>query len=132
MSPEGAFRSDLLAWLRADDLLSDAVNAVLDSGPLRASEPYLTIDSSLAADWSVKDRAGREVRPLLSILDTGPSPDRAAAIATLVEARLAAMPRNGTGYELVTLVFLRSRLSGGAKTRWQYQLEYRARLFAAA
>src|SRR5690606_33027273 len=59
---ESELRAALIAWLRADAVLANLVNTVSEEAPARASPPWLASAASASADWSTKDRRGREVR----------------------------------------------------------------------
>ena len=63
---ETAFRSALVAWLRADTLLADLVNGIEEESPVAASPPHIAIAASASTDWSSKTSSGREVRLGLS------------------------------------------------------------------
>ena len=60
-------RAALLAWLAADPALSGELNAIVEEAPSRAALPWLAVATSASADWSVKDRPGREVRIALEL-----------------------------------------------------------------
>ena len=80
---EHELRAALIAWLRAEPAPLDGLNAVEEEAPLRASPPWLGIAASASADWSTKDRKGREVRVALELHTRG---DQIASDAALVSA----------------------------------------------
>lgn len=124
------FRAALLAWLAADPSLSGALNAIVEEAPSRTALPWLAIAASAGADWSVKDRAGRELRLAIELHCRGDRPESAASLAAAIEARVAAMPREQAGFELVSVQFLRSRAEQRAANTRAILIEYRFRLLA--
>ena len=128
---EVPFRTALLAWLADDPFLSGTLNAIVEEVPSRTALPWLAIAASAAADWSVKDRMGREVRVALELHCRGDQPASAAEITTVLEARIAAMPSIQTDFELVSNTFLRSRAEQRATNTRAILIEYRFRLLAA-
>ena len=127
---ELALRSALVAWLAADPKLAAELNAVVEEAPLRTSLPWLAIAGSASADWSVKDRSGREVRIALELHCRGDLPDAAAALAAAIEARIEALPRLQPGFHIASLQFLRARSEQLGESRRLVLLEYRFRLLA--
>lgn len=123
-------RAALVAWLAADPALTGQLNAITEEVPSRAALPWLAIAASASADWSAKDRQGREVRVALELHCRGDRPDTAANLTSAVEARIAALPAAQTGFSVVTATFMRARAEQrGANTR-AILLEYRFRLLA--
>lgn len=107
---ESAFRSALIAWLRADATLAARLNAILEEGPAPAPPPQLAIVASAAADWGSKDVSGRQVRVALELLVRGDDPDTATALAAAIETRIAVMAPQQDGFRIVVTRFLRSRV----------------------
>lgn len=128
---EVPFRTALLAWLADDPFLSGTLNAIVEEVPSRTALPWLAIAASAAADWSVKDRMGREVRIALELHCRGDQPASAAEITAALEARIAKMPSTQTDFELVSSTFLRSRAEQRATNTRAILIEYRFRLLAA-
>ena len=127
---EIALRAALIGWLASDTALSAQLNAVVEEAPSRTALPWLAIAASASADWSAKDRPGREVRVAFELHCRGDRPDAAAALTSLIEARIASLPAAQAGFRLVTTQFLRARAEQrGANTR-AILLEYRFRLMA--
>ena len=93
--------------------------------PLAATAPWLGIAASAAADWSVKDRRGREVRVALELLDRGDDPAATGELAWAVEQRIAAMMPEQPGFQLVCVTFLRSRTERRPRNMKAVLLEYR-------
>ncbi len=125
---EIALRAALLDWLGADPALSGQLNAIVEEAPSRSALPWLAVAASASADWSVKDRAGREVRIALELHCRGDRPDSAATLTAAIEARIAALPAAQTGFRVVSAQFLRARAEQrGANTR-AILIEYRFRL----
>ncbi len=127
---EIALRTALIGWLASDTLLAAQLNAVLEETPSRTAMPWLAIAASASADWSAKDRTGREVRVALELHCRGDRPDAAADLVSAIEARIANLPAVQSGFRLVTTQFLRARAEQrGANTR-AILLEYRFRVMA--
>ena len=116
---ESELRSALIEWLRVDPVLAGMLNAVVEEAPSRASPPWLGIAASASADWSTKDRKGREVRVALELQGRGDDPASAAEAVRAIEARVEALPRAQDGFAVANATFLRAVL-----------LEYRFRVLA--
>ncbi len=127
---EIALRAALLAWLAADPALSGQLNAIVEEAPSRTALPWLAVAASASADWSVKDRAGREVRIALELHCRGDRPDTAALLTSAIEARIAALPAAQAGFRVVNTQFLRARAEQRAANTRAILIEYRFRLMA--
>ncbi len=124
-------RAALLTWLAEDSFLAATLNAMVEEAPSRTALPWLAIAASAGADWSTKERPGREVRVALELHCRGDQPGAAAELTAAVEARVAAMPYSQDAFDLVSITFLRSRAEQrGGNTR-AILIEYRFRLLAA-
>lgn len=127
---EIALRAALIDWLASDPALAADLNAIVEEAPSRAALPWLAIAASASADWSVKDRPGREVRVALELHCRGDDPASAGQLTAAIEARLAALPAPQATFRVVTSQFLRARAEQrGANTR-AVLVEYRFRLLA--
>jgi hypothetical protein len=126
---ETQLRAALLAWLRADPALA-GVNSVVEEAPARASPPWLGIAASAGADWSVKDAAGREIRVALEFHYRGDDPATGVAVAQAIEDRVASLPRAQERFDIVSIVFLRSRVEQRPGNVRAALVEYRFRLLA--
>jgi len=127
---ETQLRAALIEWLRADAILSNLVNAIAEEAPSRTVPPWLGIAASASADWSTKDRAGREVRVALELHCRGDDPGTAAAIVPAIEARIETLPHIQPDFEIATTTFLRARAEQRANNQRAVLLEYRFRLLA--
>jgi len=127
---EHELRAALIAWLRSGPDPLDALNAVEEEAPLRASPPWLGIAASASADWSVKDRTGREIRVALELHTRGDEPAGDAALAAAIERRIEALPTAQSGFAIASIVFLRARAERRANNRRSVLLEYRFRCLA--
>lgn len=123
-------RAALLAWLAADPALSGELNAIVEEAPSRAALPWLAVATSASADWSVKDRPGREVRIALELHCRGDQPSSAAALTGAIEARIAMLPAAQDGFRVVNCQFLRARAEQRAANTRAILIEYRFRLLA--
>lgn len=130
MSAEGAVHRALVAALRASAGFGGAVNGVFEGPAVKASPPSAEVQPLIAVDWSTKDRAGRELRPAVTIRDAGDRPDRLHALIGAACDAIQAMPREIEGWRVVSLVFSRSRMTREAAGRWAATVEYRVRVLA--
>lgn len=123
-------RAALIGWLQADPALAAQLNSVAEEAPSRTALPWLAVASSASADWSAKDRLGREVRLALELHCRGDRPDSAASLVAAIERRIGELPSAQPGFHIVTSQFLRARAEQrGANTR-AILIEYRFRLLA--
>ena len=127
---EIALRATLIDWLKADPALAGALNAMVEEAPTRTSLPWLAIAASASADWSAKDRQGREVRIALELHCRGDAPATAASLTAGIEARIAALPSAQAGYRVVSTMFLRARAEQRSANTRAILIEYRFRLLA--
>ncbi len=127
---EIALRAALIDWLKADPALAPQLNAVVEEAPNRTALPWLAIAASASADWSCKDRSGREVRVALELHCRGDRSDTAAALVAAIEARISALPSAQSGFQIATTQFLRSRAEQRAANTRAILIEYRFRLLA--
>lgn len=123
---EVLLRNSLIAWLRADPALAQ-LNIVAEEAPLSASPPWLGIAASASADWSTKERRGREVRIALELHFRGQAADSAAALVRAVEARIEALPRAQPGFAVAGIAFLRARAEQRPRHMRAVLMEYRFR-----
>jgi len=125
---ETGLRAALIAWLQTDAILANLLNAVSEEAPSRAAPPWLGIAASASADWSTKDRMGREVRVALELHCRGDDPGTAAATTQAIEARVEALPRVQPGFEIASTAFLRARAEQRPGNLRAVLLEYRFRV----
>lgn len=125
---ETAFRSALVAWLRADPILAGMVNAIEEEGPVAASPPVLAIAASASADWSSKSATGREVRIALELVDRSNDAVASAAIVSRIEQRIATLAPQQDGFRVIVTQFLRSRAERRRRAMRAVLLEYRFKL----
>lgn len=127
---EIALRAALLGWLADDPALSTQINAIVEEAPSRSALPWLAVAASASADWSVKDRSGREVRIALELHCRGDRPDSAATLTAAIEARIGALPAAQAGFRVVNAQFLRARAEQRPANTRAILIEYRFRLLA--
>ncbi|MBN9505419.1 MAG: DUF3168 domain-containing protein [Altererythrobacter sp.] len=128
---ETELRAALIAWLAVDAELMSQLNAVTEEAPSRTAPPWLGIAASASADWSTKDRAGREIRLALELHWRGDDPGTMAATARAIETRVEAMPRAQAGFDVVNIVFLRARAEQRPGNVRAVLIEYRFRVLAS-
>lgn len=123
-------RAALLRWLQSDLALSAQLNAVTEEAPGRTALPWLALAASASADWSAKDRTGREVRVALELHCRGDRPDSAASLVGAIERRIGELPGDQPGFRIVTSQFLRARAEQRDGNTRAILIEYRFRLLA--
>jgi hypothetical protein len=109
------------------------LSGIYPGPPLQAALPFATVEAGVETDWGHKSGVGREVRLAIALRDEGERPDRIADRMGAAEAALAA-PLPVPGWQLVSLVFLRSRLvreGRAVDAAWSGLVEFRARMLAA-
>src|SRR5690349_9067273 len=122
---EPQLRAALLEWLRAAPAPLDGLSAIEEEAPARASPPWLAIAASASADWSTKDRMGREVRVALELHGRGDDLAADAALVSAIDRRVEALPRAQDGFEIASIQFLRARTGRRAHAARATLLEYR-------
>jgi hypothetical protein len=127
---ETLLRSALLDWLRADEALA-GLSAIEEEVPQRATPPWLATVASASADWSVKDRGGREVRIALELHSRADDPRADAPLVTALDRRIGSIPREQAGFDVVSIQFLRARTERRPANARATLLEYRFRCLAA-
>jgi hypothetical protein len=106
------------------------LNQIHDGPPLQAASPYATVETGLETDWGHKSGSGREVRLTVALRDQGERPARLRSLAAEAEAALADLV-TVAGWQLVTLVLVRSMTIAESAGKWLAVLDYRARMLAA-
>lgn len=130
MSAEGALAAAVAAALReAGDLAG--LNGVFAGPPVKATPPYAEIGEVLGIDWSVKDRAGRELRVSVTLRDAAETAARVQALSAAAGAAIEALPRAIDGWRIASVVLARSRFAGSAPGQWTALLDYRVRMLTA-
>lgn len=120
-------RAALLDWLRADPVLSAALNILAEEAPREAHPPWLGITASASTDWSTKTETGREIRLALELHLRGDDPRAGIELGRAVEARISALPAAQAGFTAVSTRFLRARAEARRGNRRALLLEYRFR-----
>lgn len=128
---EDLLRPALLDWLRAAPAPLDALSAIEEEVPARATPPWLAVVASASADWSVKDRAGREIRIAIELHSRADDPRADAPLVSALDRRIEAMPRAQDGFSIASIAFLRARTERRANNARATLLEYRFRCLAA-
>lgn len=128
MNAEQAVRTAIGQALRDDAALSMGVNGVRFGASGRVTTPHVSIGDMIAVDWGTKSAAGREVRCAVTIRDMGETPARLESLMALAEAAIDAMPRDLPGWQVASLVFLRSRIGRDGPSGWIGVVDYRVRV----
>ncbi len=105
-----------------------ALNGIYDAIPARAREPFAVVEAGAVADWSVKDRRGRELRPAVSIVAAGDDPGRLRGLLADAAEAIEAMPPGLPGWRIVSCVLLRARHAREREGRWRGMIEFRVRM----
>jgi hypothetical protein len=127
MSAESVVQAAVLAKLRA----VTGLNGVYAGPPVRATPPFAELGELIAIDWGAKDRAGRELRVLVTLRDAGETPGRLAALTASVGAAIETLPRDLTGWRVASVLLVRSRSWGTSPGQWNASLDYRIRMMEA-
>jgi hypothetical protein len=132
MSVEVAVRAAVIAALREDPMLMDALNGLFDGAPARASEPYAVVGECLGAEWGAKDVDGRELRLTISLFDAGATPGALAPLLARMGVAMAGLDGASDDWRIVTARLVRSRVARTARGRdgWQAVVDYRLRAVA--
>lgn len=128
---EDLLRPALLDWLRAAPAPLDALSAIEEELPARATPPWLAVVASASADWSVKGRAGREVRVAIELHSRADDPRADAPLVSALDHRIEALPRAQDGFSIASIAFLRARTERRPDNARATLLEYRFRCLAA-
>lgn len=123
-------RAALIGWLRAAPAPLDLLNAIEEEAPPRAAPPWLGIAASASADWSTKDRQGREIRVAVELTTRGDDPAADGALVRALGTRIEALPRLQPDFEVAAILFLRARAELRERNLRSMLLEYRFRLLA--
>jgi len=104
-----------------------ALAGVHEAMPVQAAPPYATVEAGLELDWGHKSGRGRELRLTVTLRDQGERPHRLRALAAQAQAALNGLAAVD-GWQLVTLVLVRSMTVAEGTGKWATMLDYRARL----
>jgi hypothetical protein len=104
------------------------LTGVYDGPPARAAFPYVVVDGGAEIDWSHKSGGGREVLLAVTLWDEQPA--RLHALVDGIEAAVAAI-RAVSGWQLVSVAFLRKRIVRDVAGPWAAAMDFRARLLAS-
>ena len=131
MSAESVVQAAALVAVRA----VAGLNGVYPGAPIKATVPYAELGDVLSIDWSVKDRAGRELRIGVTVRDASDTPVRVHLLAEGVCDAIEGLPRDladdGGGWRVASVTLVKSRAAGGPAGRWTATVEYRVRVLAA-
>lgn len=128
LAAEEAVRAALLAVLRADVAVMAALHQIYERKMPRMSAPYALLGGAEGRDWGTKDRAGREVTALVTVVG-GKSANR--AVAEQVADIAAALRGETGGWEIVAARVMRVRWLPQDDGGWQCQIQWRCRCLKA-
>jgi hypothetical protein len=103
------------------------IGAVYEGAPRRAAFPHAVVDGGVETDWGHKSGAGREVRFAIILRDGGERADRLRRLASEAVAAMDGLGRELPGWQVASLVFLRSRIVPEG-SGWTAVIEFRARM----
>lgn len=106
---EIALRAALLDWLRNAPAPIAELNLVDEQETARAAMPWLALVASASADWSAKDRQGREIRVAFELNHRGDQVAVLADTVAAIEDRMLSVPPAQNGFTVITTRFLRAR-----------------------
>jgi hypothetical protein len=107
-----------------------ALTGVHEAMPIQAAAPHAIVEAGLELDWGHKSGRGRELRLIVTLRDEGERPDRLRLLAAAAQAALGGLAAVD-GWQLVTLIFVRSMTVAEGAGKWATVMDYRARLLAA-
>ncbi|HLL59542.1 MAG TPA: DUF3168 domain-containing protein [Allosphingosinicella sp.] len=111
--------------------VAPGIGGVYDGPPLHAAFPFAVVDVGPESEWGHKSGSGREVRLAVTVRDEGERPARLHALMAEAEAAMEGLT-SPTGWSMVTMRFVRSRIVRDPKGTWTGVIEYRARMLANA
>ena len=114
---EVSLRAALIAWLSSD--------------PSLAGLPWLAISASASVDWSTKTEIGYETRIALELHLRADQPAGGANIISAVQNSIRNIPSNQTGFQIIGILFMRSRAEQRTETTRDILLEYRFHTIAS-
>jgi Protein of unknown function (DUF3168) len=128
MSAVAILHEAVVAALTAHPDIAAIATGIYDGPPPRAPYPYISIADGFVLDWSTKGARGREVRLALTVWDNGDMPARLHRLMAAVEDAAETLPRNLTGWQVVSVTFLRSLIARDAAGPWAGIVEHRIRM----
>lgn len=123
-------RAALISWLHTGPPPLAQLNAIEEEAPQRTAPPWLGIAASASADWSTKDRQGREVRVAVELTTRGDDPAADGALVRAIGQRIESLPQSHARFEVASILFLRARAERRERNMRSMLLEYRFRLLS--
>ena len=121
MSAGGALQEAVATALMGQTELT----GVYDGPPARAVFPYVVLDGGTEVDWSHKNGRGREVLLAVTLWDEQPA--RLYARVDGIETAVAGIYAV-SGWQLVSIAFLRRRIVRDVAGPWAAAMDFRARM----
>lgn len=125
-------QSAMVTALQAHPALANTLTGVYDGPPPQAVFPYISVTDGVVSDWSTKTETGREIRVAVKLWDDGEAATRVHDLIGHIEDAIDALPRDLSGWRVVSLVFLRSLIARDPQGPWAGLVEYRVRLLSTA
>lgn len=125
-----ALQTAVLAALESHPVLTAELSGIYDGPPPRAAFPYVAMGDAFVTDWSTKTATGREIRLPLTLWDDGDNAARMSDLMAHMEDAIAALPREIPGWQMVSIVYVRSMVVRDAAGPWAGLVEHRIRMLA--
>lgn len=126
---EMAVRARVRAVLADDSAVMGAVHQIFMRKMPRMTPPYILVGGADGRDWGTKDRAGREILLMLTLVGGKTTSHHMAAM--MAERAMMARGEAG-GWEIMTARILRSRWVPQEDGGWQNQMTLRCRCLRLA
>lgn len=126
---EEAVRMRVRAVLAGNAALSGAVHQIFLRRMPRMTPPYIVIGGADGRDWGTKDRAGREIAVMVTLVG---GKSAAYSLAAAMAQSLLAVRGDAGGWSIVAARILRSRWMPQEDGGWQSQIMLRCRCLMAA
>ncbi|MBO9574501.1 MAG: DUF3168 domain-containing protein [Sphingobium sp.] len=128
MSGELILRAAMLAALRGDAALSEAVNSIDDGDPVKASAPWLRLGESNMTGWGARGVDGMTVRLSVLLAVRGDEEAATSEILERVDVVLGGMaPGLDAGWRITSLRRERARVAR-RQNEWRASADYAVRM----
>lgn len=126
---EEAVRTRVRAVLAGDAAVMGAMHQIYVRKMPRMTPPYIWIGGADGRDWGTKDRAGREVLLMVTLVG---GKSAAKSVAAAMAQSVTGMRGEAGGWEIVAARILRSRWLPQEDGGWQSQITLRCRCLILA
>lgn len=126
MNAEQAWQAAMVAALNE----VAGLNGVYAGPPVKGSEPWAELGELMSIDWSTKDAVGREIRSTILLRDRTELPSRLHDLAAAADAAVQGIGRTLDGWQVASLVLIRTRIIRDRPGGWTAMIEHRVRMLA--